>query len=122
MPIDSRLVLDWNPNSLSNFVSPLRQVFNVQMFLVRFPEVDWYSYVLLQTIHIVYNCDFILGFLHSIYTISLFMVMVIRYFIVKFNYIGRQVKCLNASKVKRVDNRRLAKLVRDYNQVGRTNR
>lgn len=88
------------------------------MFLVRFPDADWFSYVLFMTIHILHNCHFIVGFQHSIYTVSLFTIQVAWYFTKKFAYIGRKVRRLNATfKMRRVNNRELAKLINDYNSV-----
>ena len=95
----------------------LGQIFNIGLFLVKFPDWDWYSYVLLQTIHIVHNSYYVIGFQHLIDTCSLFVVISIAYYTKKFAFIGRQLRRLNVSGRKRTDNRRLANLINDFTTV-----
>lgn len=88
------------------------------MFIVKFPDVDWPSYVIFQTIHILHNSYVLVGYQHIFFTVALFEAMIIWYFKIKFAFIGRQIKRLNTitgSKKRRAYNRRLAMLIGDFN-------
>ena len=59
-------------------------------------------------------------FLPSIYTLSLFHITTIKFYTKKFQYITKQVERFNASSSERTENRnnrKLAKLISDYNLV-----
>lgn len=55
--------------------------------------------------------------LGGIYTINVFYCEIILFFTKKFRNLGKQLKILNATKGKLIDNRRLSRLLYDYNRV-----
>ena len=91
-------------------------IFSVQFFMVSFHQVDWTTYVLFQVVNISHFCFFLFRFLHIVYTVNLMLVAVIRFLSKKFNYIRKKIVALGRSR-KEVNNRKLFRLLRDYNFV-----
>lgn len=115
---------------------------NVQFLFVRFPDVHIVVYIFFTTINIAHgtwvlrlaldnrlfigcvfhlqffqNSYFAFSFLHSMYTVNLFLVQLMRFFCTKFRYLAKQLTQLNESKGRKIDRRKLSRLVYEYVRV-----
>lgn len=92
-------------------------VFNVQLFLVNFSEVDLWLYILVQTLHMANGDFFVWNYFHSVYTLNVFFIECMWFLSKKFRHLSRQVQNLRATRTKLIHNKRLTKLIQDYNEV-----
>ena len=101
--------------SWSNVVLCL--VFSVQLFIVRFKDVDWCTYILVQSIHLLHLFFACFCFLYQFLVINIFFLQIIRFFCLKFKFFARRLARLDASRSKKMNDQRLARLIYSYNQV-----
>lgn len=87
---------------------------NLQYFLSDF-DVPLVVFILVQLINSFHNSHYAFGLLHSIYSGNLFYTQIIRFLAKRFRAIGRQVARMNAKK--KVDNRKLAKIIYEFNRT-----
>lgn len=90
-------------------------VYCSQLFFVPF-DIDWITYLLVQTFQVTYTSWFIYVFLGSVYSVNIFYIMIMRYLSMKFRYISRRIQRLYAGRGP-VDNRKLSVLIVEYNEV-----
>ena len=91
-------------------------MFCIPLLLLPF-DVSWYSYVLMQAFN-AFHCTYtVFFFLHSVYTTSIFILQIMYFFSLKFKYIRRRLARLDDSGAKKLDNRRLVRLVLQFNRV-----
>lgn len=90
--------------------------FCAQQFFIPF-DVEIVTYALLQTVHIVLNSIGIIGYLHSLYTVNLFYLEVMKLLAKKFAYLSDQVNLLGQPKTDIIDDRQLSKLIYEFNCV-----
>ena len=91
-------------------------VFDVQLFLVQF-DVDLWLYILVQALQIVNGNYFMWTFFQSMYTINVFLIESLLFLGKKFRFISKKIQNLRSTKTKLAHNLKLAKLIRDYNEV-----
>lgn len=99
------------------FIAVLCLVFSVQLFLVRFNDIDWCTYILVQAFHTFHISYTIFFFLPQLYMINIFVLQIIRFFCLNFKFFAQRLGRLDASRTKKINNRRLARLIHSYNQV-----
>lgn len=109
---NSRLFLVMNASIVLNWL-----IFDVQLFLVRFEDANLTVYILVQALHVVNGNVYIWHYLHSMYTLSALFIECMWFQSKKFRHICQQVQNLRATRTKLIHNHRLAKLIRDYNEV-----
>lgn len=89
-------------------------VFCSQQFFISFPDVSWTTYVLLQAFHLVTNSIAIVGYLHSLYTVNLFYLEVMKFLAKKFAYLSVQCKRLGRPRTDMISDRKLGLLIDQY--------
>lgn len=92
-------------------------VFCSQQFFIPFPDVDWTTYALLQSVHIVANSIAIYGYLHTLYTVNLFYLQVMRFLTKKFDYLSVQCERLGRPRTDKISDRKLGHLIDQYTRV-----
>lgn len=88
--------------------------FNAMFFVIRF-KIDLCTYILLQAINIAQFTFLVFTFLPQIYVVSLLILNLLRFFSKRFLYMKKKVERLTVTK--RVNNRKLARLIREHNCV-----
>lgn len=91
-------------------------VFSTKFFFVSF-DANIVSHVFFQAVNIAHFFFFFYRFLHIIYTLNFFVVTLIRFFRNKFRQITRRIERLKVEKKSRANNRKLARLVYEFNVV-----
>ena len=92
-------------------------VFDLQLFMVKFPQVEMAVYIAAQTINVAHGLFIIWHFFHIVYTLACFFIQCMWFLCQKFRHISKKVGYLRKTKSKLIHNQRLAKLIRDYNEV-----
>lgn len=87
------------------------------LFFIFLFDVDWPTYVLFQTISICHDSYMVYWFLQNFYTINLSCIVVMVFFAKRFRFIAKRLERLNRPKSTPIDNRKLARLVRDHKRV-----
>ena len=75
------------------------------------------TYIVVQTIHVIHTAWFVWLYLDGVYTVNIFYCVIILFFAKKFEHISKQLKRLNRSKVKVINNRKLSRLIYEFNRV-----
>ena len=75
------------------------------------------TYIVMQTIHAVHTTLFAFFYLDSVYTVNMFYCELVLFFSKKFEHISKQLKRLNTSNVKIINNRKLSRLIYEFNRV-----
>ena len=79
--------------------------------------MDLLTYIIAQTVNVLHTAWFVWLYLGGVYTVNVFYCIIIFFFIQRFRYLSKQLKILNASNTKLVDNRKLSRLIYEYNRV-----
>ena len=87
------------------------------LFAVRFESVDLWFYLFMQTVNALHLACFFFSFYHSIYTMQILYIAVVKILTKKFNRIASRAARLSASKAKLINNQRLSRLLLDHNRV-----
>ena len=87
---------------------------NTLFFYIRF-DVDWVTYTFFHTLHICHHCFMVFGFMHSIITVTLFVLTIQRFFAKRFHSISKHLRRMNRNKS--IRNRKLFRMICDYKQV-----
>lgn len=90
--------------------------FTVQLFMLHF-DVNPLTYILVQAFNVFHCVYVVFHFFHSLYTTQLFCLQIIHFFCLKFKCIVSRLRYLNASGNSKLKNRRLARLIHQYNRV-----
>lgn len=99
---------------MSSIIQASCLLFSAQFFIVSF-DVNLFAYAFFQAVNIAHLFFFLVNFLHVIYTLNVFLLTLIWFFRKKFHYIAGRIECL--SNRNRVNNRKLASLLYQYNAV-----
>ena len=91
-------------------------VFSLQLFVLHF-EVDWCTFILVQAFNVAHLSFACFSFLHQLYTTNIFFLQIIHFFRMKFKFFDRRLGRLNPLGSKKMNNRRLAKLIYSHNRV-----
>lgn len=74
-------------------------------------------YVFAQAVHYLHTALIIWLFLGVIYTLNVFYIEIVIFCSKKIGHIAKQIELMNVSKTKLVDNRKLSRLIVEYNRV-----
>ena len=82
-------------------------------------EINIFTYILVQTVHVVHTSLFFWLGLNSVYPINLFYCTIILFFTKRFQHLSKQLDRLDepAGSSGRINNRKLSSLIFDYNQI-----
>lgn len=97
-----------------NLLSTL--IFSVQFFLIPF-DVDMVTYAFFQLLNIGHLGFHLFGFTSVVYTMNVFLLTLVRFFRLKFRCITGRIERLHVSCRKRVNNRKLARLLYEFNVI-----
>ena len=104
-------------NQITNWLVVMASIwFDIQLFLVSF-DVEIVVYIVIQAFNILNGNVFIWSFLFSIYTLNVYFIECMLFLRKKIRHISQQVQQLRTSKTKLINNRRLARLISDFNRV-----
>ena len=90
---------------------------NAELFLVNklSESVSIYTIILVDSIHILNNSFYFRNVLQTSYTINIFFLTLLNFLNKKFNYLTIKIKKLKNKK--RIDNKKLSKLIHHFNFV-----
>lgn len=74
-------------------------------------------YVLAQTVNYLYTTVLCWLYFGTLYFVNVFYIEIQMFFSKKIGYIAKQIEAMNASKTNLVDNRKLSRLIMEYNRV-----
>lgn len=84
-------------------------------------EINIFTYILVQTVHVIHTSLFFWLALTSVYPINLFYCTIILFFTKRFQHLSKQLNRLDepagSSVPGRINNRKLSRLMFDYNQI-----
>lgn len=89
-------------------------IFNISIFSINF-ELNPLIYAAVMTVNVVHNTYYLFIFFHSILTLNVFFCSLINFFARKYGHIASQIRLL--TEPKGFSNRKLKKLVQDFNAV-----
>ena len=89
-------------------------LFNLQLFFISY-NINVYAYALIISIHVLSTSFCIQRAFHLFYTLNYFFLITLKFFSKKFNHISNQIRKLGIRKP--IDNRKLRKLIYDFNYV-----
>lgn len=92
-------------------------IFPTQIFFVKYEIDSMLIYVLAQTVNFIYTALIIWFFLGLIYSLNVFYIEIVMFCGKKVDHISKQIERMNVSKTKLVDNRKLSRLIVEYNRV-----
>ena len=104
-------------HSSSGFLILFTIVISIGLFLVPFEHVGIWFYLTIQAIHAAHIACFLLFFYHSIYTMSVLHIAVMRVITKKFKRMVDRVRRLNAPGAKLINNRSLSRLIIEHNKI-----
>ena len=90
-------------------------IFNAQLFFVSYGDINIYIYITVNSVHIIHTCFYAYYVYQLVYTISIFFVTVLIFLFKKFSHITKQIAKLKNEQS--IDNRKLSKLIYDFNFV-----
>ena len=92
-------------------------IYNAQLFLVNYlnKSVSIYTEILVYSIHILINSFCFRNLLQIYYTINILFLTLLNFLNKKFNYLTVKIEKLKNKK--QIDNRKLSKLIHDFNFV-----
>ena len=94
------------------FFAPLLVI--IQLFYVEF-KINYFIFLAITLIHIVHLFFYAYTAFHIFYSLSYFFVILLLFFKTKFNYLTKKIEKLK-NKLQ-TDNRKLRKLIHDFNFV-----
>ena len=97
--------------------SPLKPLNDLKLFLSFSYDTSLLAYIIAQTIHVIHTSWFVWLYLGGVYTVNLFYCVIILFFSKRFQYLSKKLKKLDQPKLKLVDNRRLSRIIYEYNRT-----
>ena len=98
-------------------IVPLSTVIAVGLFVVHFENVNFWVFLGIQVINIWHLPAFFFYFFHSIHSVNVMYIEVMRILTKKFNSIAKRTAQLNSRRAKMVDNRKLSQLLFEHNRI-----
>lgn len=92
-------------------------VFPIQLFFVKYEVDSMFVYVVVHAVNYLYTAVIIYLFLGIVVTLNVFYIEIIMFMNKKIGFIAKQIERMNVTATGPIDNRKLSRLIVDYNRV-----